>query len=138
MIKFCLLWLNLFADLLCLLVLGFRSKSSLAAENLFLRKTLIGWHRKGFQLLWRKKCQSDRPRIPLDLQRLIRKMAGENPSWGEERIANELLLKLGLRVSPRTIRKYLPQSPAAPAGNPSRAARDQRAVVRQGRGLVRC
>jgi len=25
---------------------------------------------------------------------------------GEERIANELLLKLGLRVSPRTVRKY--------------------------------
>ena len=42
-----------------------------------------------------------------ELQRLICKMARENPSWGEERIANELLLKLGLRVSPRTIRKYL-------------------------------
>ena len=36
-------------------------------------------------------------------------MAGENPSWGQERIANELLLKLGLRVSPRTVRKYLPR-----------------------------
>jgi transposase InsO family protein len=36
-------------------------------------------------------------------------MAQENPSWGEERIANELLLKLGLRVSPHTIRKYLPK-----------------------------
>jgi transposase InsO family protein len=35
-------------------------------------------------------------------------MARENPSWGEERIANELLLKLGLRVSPRTVRRYLP------------------------------
>ena len=40
MIRFCLLWLHLFADLLCLVVLGFRSKSSLAAENLFLRKQL--------------------------------------------------------------------------------------------------
>jgi putative transposase len=46
--------------------------------------------------------------IPPELQHLIGKMAGENPSWGEERIANELLLKLGLRVSPRTIRKYGP------------------------------
>jgi hypothetical protein len=36
-------------------------------------------------------------------------MARENPTWGEERIANELLLKLGLRVSPRTVRKYLPK-----------------------------
>ncbi|RZL95488.1 MAG: hypothetical protein EOP82_02655 [Variovorax sp.] len=32
----------------------------------------------------------------------------ENPLWGEERIANELLLKLGVWVSPRTVRKYLP------------------------------
>jgi hypothetical protein len=28
--------------------------------------------------------------------------------WGQRRIANELHLKLGLRVSPRTVRKYLP------------------------------
>jgi transposase InsO family protein len=34
-------------------------------------------------------------------------MAHENPSWGEERIANELRLKLGIRVSPRTVEKYL-------------------------------
>jgi len=33
-------------------------------------------------------------------------------------IANELLVKLGLRVSPRTIRKYLPKFPIARAGNP--------------------
>ena len=36
-------------------------------------------------------------------------MARDNPTWGQERIANELLLKLGLRVSPRTVRKYLPK-----------------------------
>jgi hypothetical protein len=40
MMKYCLLWLNLFADLLSFLVLNLRSKSSLAAENLFLRKQL--------------------------------------------------------------------------------------------------
>ena len=34
-------------------------------------------------------------------------MDRENPTWGEERIANELWLKLGIRVSPRTVRKYL-------------------------------
>jgi putative transposase len=33
-------WLNLFADLLHFLVLTLRAKSSLAAENLFLRKQL--------------------------------------------------------------------------------------------------
>jgi putative transposase len=37
---------------------------------------------------------------------LIRRMARENPVFGEERIANELLVKLGIQVSPRTVRKY--------------------------------
>ena len=180
MIKFCLLWLNLFADLLCLLVLGFRSITSLAAENLFLRKqlafykerrirprrtshparltllwlsrwfnwrsaltvvtpkTFIGWHRKGFQLFWRRKCQSGRLRIPPDLQRLIRKMASENPSWGQERIANELLLKLGLRVSPRTIRKYLAESPAAPTGNPRRDQRWSTFLKNHAEAIIAC
>ena len=39
----------------------------------------------------------------------MRRMARDNPTWGQERIANELLLKLGLRVSPRTVRKYMPK-----------------------------
>jgi hypothetical protein len=34
-------------------------------------------------------------------------MASENPSWGEERIADELSLKLGVLVSPRTVQKFL-------------------------------
>jgi putative transposase len=71
--------------------------------------TLIRWHCQGFRLFWRWTSTSGRPRLPADLQALIRRMARENPSWGEERIANELLLKLGLRVSPRTVRKYLPR-----------------------------
>jgi hypothetical protein len=40
MMKSCLFWLNLFADLFRLVALGLRSKSLLAAENLFLRKQL--------------------------------------------------------------------------------------------------
>jgi transposase InsO family protein len=71
--------------------------------------TLLRWHRQGFRLFWRWTSRPGRPPIPADLQALIRRMARENPSWGEERIANELLLKLGLRVSPRTVRKYLPK-----------------------------
>jgi len=41
-------------------------------------RTFIGWHRKGFQLFWCKKCQAD-------LERLIVKMARENPGWGYDR-----------------------------------------------------
>jgi putative transposase len=71
--------------------------------------TFTRWHRQGFQLFWRWQSTPGRPPIPPDLQALIRRMACEDPTWGEERIANELLLKLGLRVSPRTVRKYLPK-----------------------------
>jgi len=34
-------------------------------------------------------------------------MDRENPTWGEERIANELILKLNIQISPRTVAKYL-------------------------------
>jgi putative transposase len=137
-------------DLVRLLVLVFRSRRTLAAENLFLRKqlalfqerkvkphrahdstrlimvilgrmfcwrgalvnvqpdTFLRWHRKGFRLFWRWKSRPvGRPQIPKDLRRLIREMAAENPTWGEERIANELKLKLTMEVSPRTVGKYL-------------------------------
>ena len=56
--------------------------------------TPIRWHRAGWKLLWRVKSRPGRPPIPRDLRMLIRRMADENPLWGEERIANELLLKL--------------------------------------------
>jgi len=71
--------------------------------------TLIRWHRAGWRLFWRLKSRPGRPPIPEELRALIRRMASENPLWGEERIANELLLKLGIRVSPRTVRKYMPK-----------------------------
>jgi putative transposase len=38
-------------------------------------------------------------------------MAAENPTWGEERIADELCLKLQIRLSPRTVGKYVKQLP---------------------------
>ena len=58
------------------------------------------------------KSRPGRPPISPELRLLIRRMAEDNPLWGEERIANELLLKLGVRISPRTVRKYLPKPPA--------------------------
>jgi hypothetical protein len=83
-------------------------------------EALIRWQRAGFRLSWRYKSQTGRPPIPAELRVLIRRMANENPLWGEERIANELMLKLGIRVSPRTVRKYRPKGP------PRRARVDQR------------
>ena len=80
--------------------------------------TLLRWHRSAWRMLWRLRSRPGRPALPVQLQGLIRRMATENPLWGEERIANELLLKLGIRVSPRTVRKYMPRrSPGRPQGD---------------------
>src|SRR5262252_5192279 len=77
--------------------------------------TLIRWHRRGFRLFWKWKSQpSGRPRVPTDVRKLIVEMALSNPTWGEERIANELLLKIGIQISPRTVRRYMPKGPKRP------------------------
>ncbi len=81
-------------------------------------ETMIRWHRADWKLFWRLRSQPGRPPIPKQIQALIRRMGRENPSWGEERIANELLLKFGIQVSPRTVRKYLPpRPPGRPRGS---------------------
>ncbi len=46
--------------------------------------TVIRWHRLGWRIFWRWKCRAGRPPIPPELRRLIRRMAAENPLWGEE------------------------------------------------------
>jgi len=71
-------------------------------------ETLIRWHRKGFGLFWRWKSRPPgRPRVPINLRRLIVEMAAANRTWGGERIVSELPVKLGIRVSPRTVRRYM-------------------------------
>jgi hypothetical protein len=75
-------------------------------------ETLIGWHRKGFKLFWRWKSRLGRPRIPENIRELIVRMVQENPTWGEERVARELSVKLGVLVSPRTVRAYWPEKPS--------------------------
>ncbi len=127
-----------------------RSRTSVVAENLFLRKqlafyqehkrrpqpltdagrftlvqwsrlfdwisalvivkpnTLIGWHRRDFKLFWRWKSRLGRPPLRCEIRELIVRMARENPTWGQMRVAAELYLKLGILVSPRTVRKYWP------------------------------
>jgi hypothetical protein len=78
-------------------------------------ETLIRWHRKGFRLIWHWKSRAPgRPAISVEVQRLIATMASANRTWGKERIANELLLKLGIRLSPRTVRRYMPSPPRRP------------------------
>ena len=48
------------------------------------------------------------------MRELIATMARDNPRWGSERIRGELL-KLGLVVSKRSIRRYRRRGPAHPS-----------------------
>jgi transposase InsO family protein len=63
-------------------------------------------------------------------------MAQANPTWGEERIANELRLKLGLTVSPRTVGRYL--RPLRPRRGGQRSQRWATFVRNHARALVAC
>jgi len=81
------------------------------------------------------KARAGRPPIPQGLRELIRRMARENLLWGEERIANELLLKLGVRISPRTVRKYLPKRPP---GRPRGDLRWSTFLKSHARGVLAC
>ena len=67
-------------------------------------ETLIGWHRRGFKLFWKWKSRVGRPRLPENIRKLIIRMALENPTSGQARVAAELSVKLGIYVSPRTVR----------------------------------
>jgi putative transposase len=100
--------------------------------------TFTRWHRQGFRLFWRWKSRPGRPPIPPELQALIRRMAHENLTWGAERIANELLLKLGLRVSPRTVRKYLPNHVDRGPGTRVQAQRWWTFVRNHAQAIVAC
>jgi hypothetical protein len=62
-------------------------------------------------------------------------MAEENPVWGQKRIANELLLKLSLRVSPRTVAKYMPRPSA---GRPRGGQRWSTFLRNHARGVIAC
>jgi len=67
--------------------------------------TVLRWHWEGFRLLWRRRSRI-RGRKPTSYATLIRAMAERNPRWGAERLRGELL-KLGIRVSKRTVQRYM-------------------------------
>ena len=67
--------------------------SVLAAITIVQPETIIRWHRTGFRLYWRWKSRSrgGRPRVPMEIQCLIREMSLANRLWGAPRIHGELL-----------------------------------------------
>ena len=74
------------------------------------KTTLLRWHRELFRVFWKhkSKAHTSKPRLSLATISLIKEMAAHNRLWGAERIRGELL-KLDIRVSKRTIQKYMQQ-----------------------------
>ena len=111
---------QLLADLAGLAVLLLAPRRSVEAENLFLRRQLALYLERGVKP--RRVDAATRVSLAL-LSRLF--------DWRDALVVvrpetlirwhrNELQLKLGLRVSPRTVRKYMPKRP------PGRPRGDQR------------
>ena len=71
-------------------------------------ETVVRWHRHAWKLFWRRKSRAHlgRPCLSAEARDLIALMSRDNPRWGTERIRGELL-KLGIVVSGRSIRRYL-------------------------------
>jgi hypothetical protein len=95
------------------------------------------WRRQRFRLFWPCTPSPGRPPIPVELQALIRQMTRDNLTWGQCRIANELRLKLGLRVSPRTVRKYMPSGYHRGPGQRAQGQRWHTFMRNHAEGLIR-
>ncbi len=79
-------------------------------------ETVIRWHRAGFRWFWRWKSRrrGGRPRVPLEIRRLIRQISLANPLWGAPRIHGELL-KLGIDVGQTSVAKYMARGRRGPS-----------------------
>jgi len=73
-------------------------------------ETVINWEKRRFSRFWIKKSRAKRkvglPRIPYQHIKFIRRISGDHPEMGSQKIADELYLKFGIQHSPETIRKY--------------------------------
>jgi putative transposase len=99
--------------------------------------TLLRWHRELARRKWtHPQRKPGRPPTSRALRELALRLAGENPAWGYQRIAGELI-KLGIRISPSTIRRLLAAAGVEPA--PRRAAISWPAFLyRQAASLLAC
>ena len=81
-------------------------------SNLFTPDTLRRWHRELVRAKWRFSHRVvSRPRISLETQVMVWRIARENDSWGYKRIQGELK-KIGIEISTTSIRRILAVSPS--------------------------
>src|SRR6266542_4391428 len=92
-------------------------------------QTLLRWHRELVRRKWTQPQRTGgRPPVERRVRELVLRLARENPRWGYPRIAGELL-KLGVRVSPSTVRRLLLTAGLTPA--PRRSRPSWREFLRQ-------
>src|SRR5512132_3115684 len=99
--------------------------------------TLVRWHRELVRRRWTDPpARPGRPPTNARTRKLVVRLARENPRWGYQRIAGELN-KLGLSVSPSTVRRLLARAGLGPA--PRRSGPSWRAFLRaQAASVVAC
>ena len=100
-------------------------------------QTLLRWHRELVRRRWTyARVRPGRPSIDAEKRELVLRLARENPRWGYQRIAGELS-KLGLAVSPSTVRRLLASAGLGPA--PRRSGPTWREFLRaQAASIVAC
>jgi putative transposase len=100
-------------------------------------ETLLRWHRNMVRKRWTyRTTRNGRPAISDEVQRLVVRLARENPRWGYQRIYGELL-RLGVRVSASSIRRVLRAHGLDPAPRP--AGTSWRSFLRQqATGILAC
>jgi putative transposase len=91
-------------------------------------QTLLRWHELVRRKWTQRAGRPGRPPLDAELRELVLRLARENPRWGYQRIAGELL-KLGFSVSASTVRRLLAKAGLEPA--PRRPRLSWRAFLRQ-------
>src|SRR6266542_5528252 len=70
-------------------------------------QTLLRWHRELVRRKWTQPgCKPGRPAIDPHVRQQVLRLGRENPRWGYQRIAGELM-NLGFSVSASTVRRLL-------------------------------
>jgi len=100
-------------------------------------RTLLRWHQALVRRRWRQPAgRRGRPRLSGEVRELVLRLARENPRWGHRRICGELA-KLGIHVSPTSIRRLLSHAGLEPA--PRRAGPSWREFLgAQAASIVAC